>query len=119
MLKNLLIIFFSIALFSCTNSYVKNNIKENNWQAIGEHQAKNGLLEQTETELQTLSDKYGDGDLDYSAYQQGYLKEIINYCQPLNAYKLGKTGRLYNGVCKRFPHGSKFRNDWDMASGDM
>ena len=115
MLKHLFLLLLLINLFSCTYSQVKNIVTEDNWLALGEYQGEKGGIEHTLNELQALSDKYSNGEVDYSAYQQGYEKALIIYCQPQNAFQLGISGKHYNGVCERFPHGNEFRGDWEMA----
>jgi hypothetical protein len=115
MLRNLFLLLLSINLLACASSQVKNNIKENNWQALGEYQGSRGLIEQTRNELQSLANKFGSGEVDFPSYQQGYTEALTVYCLPKNAMQLGTSNRHYYGVCERFSHGDKFRSDWEMA----
>ena len=114
MLKILFMILLAINLFACTSAQEKRNIVENNWQELGEYHGKNGMIEHSLPSLQSLRDKYGNGEVDYPTYQQSYEKALIIYCQPNNAFKLGGSGKTYYGVCDRFPHGNQFRRDWKM-----
>ena len=115
MLRPLLIVLLSIALLACTSKQVKNEISASNWQAVGEYHGTIGLKEYSLAQLQVLSDKYGNGEVDYPLYLQSYEKGLIIYCQPEHAIQLGAEGKGYDGVCDRFPHGDIFRQDWKIT----
>ena len=115
MLRRLLIVLLSVQLLACTSTQVKDDISENNWQGIGEYHGTTGTIEYSLAQLQVLSDKYGNGEVDYSTYRKSYENGLIIYCQPENAIQIGGSGKRYDGVCDHFPHGYKFRRDWELG----
>lgn len=114
MFKKILIAVSAIALFACTSPQEQKSLANNDWQALGGYHGQNGMIEFSSPKLQKLSDRYGNGQVDYPSYQQGYDEALIIYCQPENAIKLGGSRKTYLGVCDRFPHGNQFRRDWEM-----
>jgi hypothetical protein len=114
MLKTSFILCLSVFLFSCSSipTETQSDIESNNWQAVGEYDGSNGLLEKSEVDLQALSDQFNGGNVSYSAYQSSYLAAVTIYCEPKNANMLGMLGKPYLGVCERFPNGVFFRQDW-------
>ena len=115
MLKTIFTVLLSIVLFACTSIQLKEMVSENDWQAVGEHHANLGMKEYSSAQLQVLSDKYGNGEVDYSRYRKGYQQGLSIYCQPEHASELGAEGKEYLGICGRLPHGDKFRRDWELA----
>lgn len=119
MLKTYLILPLTVLLFSCSTLTPESQafIETSNWQAIGDLDGSEGIPEQSQSNLQALSDEFGGGKVDYKQYQDSYLKAVTVYCKPTNASMLGIRGKPYFHVCDRFPNGIFFYQDWRSASG--
>ena len=112
MKRLLLLVALASSLFACTSVTVQNEIKANNWFAIGEYDASHGYIEKSKNELQKMSQQFSGSNADYGAYLAGYEQSLLIYCEPQNAYILGVKGLPYHNICDRFPQGWAFYQDW-------
>ncbi|MCG7498347.1 DUF2799 domain-containing protein [Vibrio sp. Of7-15] len=113
MVSKVLISFISsIFLFGCASPVVEQFISEQNWYQVGYYDAEQGNFSRTEEAVNQLIE---NGDPDFSVYLQGYSDGKEAYCQPKNAWILGRIGQPYRGICRDLKNGWQFQQDWNAG----
>lgn len=90
-----------VLVFSgCATGLSKEECRTADWRTIGYEDGVNGRTESRITAHRKACAEYGVA-LQLEAYRAGWEEGIARYCQPGNAYRQGRTGKSYAGVCPK------------------
>ncbi|MFO6424018.1 DUF2799 domain-containing protein [Motilimonas sp. KMU-193] len=120
-MKRVCLLFFVLLLSACMSTEQQTAVTTQDWYKVGVIDGQLGHLEKTANELVKVSTLTDSQVLDY---RRGYQDGNNEYCQLSNAYILGVTRKMYQGVCDERKDGWKFRENWlngrhSTASGMM
>lgn len=88
-------------------------VREGDWYQVGYQDGVTGRPNRSLNDLQQL------GDVDPNDYEQGYLKGLVEYCDPNFAYQIGLSGQEYHGVCEGMPNSQQFRLEFERGQRDF
>ncbi len=95
-------IFISVGLAvlvsGCATGLSKHECRIADWRSVG---YEDGILGRSAARIgqhREACAKYGVG-LDFDAYRSGWDEGVRRYCQAGNAYREGRQGKSYNGIC--------------------
>ncbi|WP_413113724.1 DUF2799 domain-containing protein [Thaumasiovibrio sp. DFM-14] len=109
-MKPIKLMLLSLVLVGgCSAPYVAEYAENQQWQALGEQDAVNGYWERD------LSSFDGYSAQAKEAYLVGYQMGKSAYCQPEQAWSLGRLGRPYRGICQDLAHGWSFQQDYNAG----
>jgi len=91
------ILLLAVVLTGCS-SMSKNECLSVDWRTVGYEDGVAGYSADRIAQHRKACAKYGVST-DLSAYQQGRLQGLQEYCKPANGYRLGVRGGSYYGVC--------------------
>lgn len=109
-MRALLGVSMVLALSACSSNYVDSYVEANDWQSLGEQDARKGHR------VRDLSSLVS-GDL-FSAQQKysvGYEMGRAEYCDVDKAWQLGNSGQNYFGICDGLPQGDEFRQQYQYG----
>jgi len=92
-----LMILFALVLTGCS-SMSKDECLTVDWRTVGYEDGVDGYPADRIAQHRKACAKYGVAT-DLTAYQQGRLQGLQEYCKPANGYRLGVRGANYYGVC--------------------
>ena len=69
------------------------------WSAIGYEDGSRGYTTQQHAKYRKACAKHGVTP-DFTAYQSGRDRGLVEYCQPSRGFSVGSNGGSYNGVCR-------------------
>lgn len=69
------------------------------WSAIGYEDGSRGYTTDRHAKYRKACAKHGITP-DFTAYQSGRDRGLVEYCQPSRGFSVGSNGGSYNGVCR-------------------
>ena len=109
-MRALLGVSMVLALSACSSNYVDSYVAANDWQSLGEQDARKGHRVR---DLSSLVD--GDLIAAEQKYSVGYEVGRADYCNVEKAWQLGKSGQSYFGICDGMPDGNDFRFQYNSG----
>ncbi len=88
----------ALSLSACASGLSKQECQLADWRTIGYEDGVRGLPQSRIGEHRKACAGHGVA-LNLDAYRSGWEEGVHSYCQPGNAYRLGRAGSRYNGVC--------------------
>jgi hypothetical protein len=86
------------AVSGCASGLSQQECQVADWYTIGFEDGTRGLPESQVSVHRKACAEHGIA-LDLTDYRNGRQAGIEAYCQPGNAYNLGRNGKVYRGVC--------------------
>ena len=110
-MRALLGVSMVLALSACSaNNYVEAYAAANDWQSLGEQDARKGHRVRDLSSLVS-----GDLFAAQQKYSVGYEMGRAEYCDVDNAWNLGNSGQSYFGICDGMPDGNEFRRQYQFG----
>jgi hypothetical protein len=98
-MKLLSVIPFLLFIIACSsNPKATESCQEADWYEIGRRDGANGLPMSLENKYPGFCED-SDVNANRALYENGRNAGLIEYCQPANAFELGRTGQFYFNVC--------------------
>lgn len=97
-LKFTFIAILAGAIGGCAGGLSKQECELADWHSIGFEDGAKGLPQTQVSRHRKNCAEHGIG-LQLNEYRDGWQAGIDTYCQPGNAYNLGRKGKSYRGVC--------------------
>ena len=91
-------IVLAVLVSGCASGLSKDECNTIDWRTIGYEDGVNGRSEARISEHRKACARHGVA-LELDAYRDGRAEGILQYCQPGNGYRQGRTGNQYAGVC--------------------
>jgi len=91
-------IVLAVLVSGCASGLSKDECHAVDWRTIGYEDGTNGQPEARISKHRKACARHGVA-LELDAYRDGRAEGIIQYCQPGNGYRQGRTGKQYAGVC--------------------
>jgi hypothetical protein len=82
----------------CASGLSKDECRTADWGTIGYEDGVQGRPESMISSHRQSCAKH-DVSFDLAAYQSGRDRGLVQYCEPRNGYRQGRSGRAYAGVC--------------------
>ncbi len=97
-LSVLLSVALAASITGCASGLSKEECQLADWRTIGYEDGVRGLP-QSRIAAHRKDCAEHSVALDLDAYRGGWEQGVQSYCQPGNAYRLGRSGSKYSGVC--------------------